>query len=60
MNKHYNDIRDLKIEYNKLTTDILVKFGNNFSKIVITSLEKSLQKQRIESFKKKIRKFTTY
>ena len=60
MNKHYNDIRDLKIEYNKLTTDIQVKFGNNFSKIVITSLEKSLQKQRIESFKKKIRKFTTY
>ena len=47
MNKHYNDIRDLKIEYNKLTTDIQVKFGNNFSKIVITSLEKSLQKQRI-------------
>ena len=56
MNKHYNDIRDLKIEYNKLTTDIQVKFGNNFSKIVITSLKKSLQKQRIESFKKKNKK----
>ena len=32
-----------------------MKFGNNFSKIVITS-EKSLQKQRIESFKKKNKK----
>ena len=53
MNKNYNDIRDLKIEYNKLTTNIQLKVGSIFSKIKITSLEKSLHKQRTESFEKK-------
>ena len=54
MYKHYNDIRDLKIEYNKLTTNIQLKVASTFSKITLKSLEKSLHKQR------KIRKYTTY
>ena len=60
MYKHYNDVRDLKIEYNKLTTNIQLKVASIFSKIMIKSLEKSLHKQRIESLQRKIRKFTTY
>ena len=55
MNKHYNDNRDLKIEYNKLTTNIQLKVGSIFSKIIII-LRKSLHKQRIKSFKKKNKK----
>ena len=30
MNKHYKDIGDLKIEYNKLATNIYLKVGNIF------------------------------
>ena len=56
MYKHYNDIRDLNIEYNKLTTNIQLKVTSIFSKIIIKSLEKFLHKQRIESFTKKNRK----
>ena len=55
MNKHYNDNRDLKIEYNKLTTNIQLIVGSIFSKIIII-LRKSLHKQRIKSFKKKNKK----
>ena len=56
MYKHYNDIRDLKIEYNKLTANIQLKVASTFSKITLKSLEKSLHKQRIESFTKKNKK----
>ena len=56
MYKHYNDIRDLNIEYNKLTINIQLKVTSIFSKIIIKSLEKFLHKQRIESFTKKNRK----
>ena len=55
MNKHYNDNRDLKIEYNKLTTNIQLIVGSIFSKIIII-LRKSLHKQRIKSCKKKNKK----
>ena len=50
MNKYYNDIRNLKIEYNKLTTNIQLKVGSIFSKIIIKSLVKFLHEQIIESF----------
>ena len=53
MNKYYNDIRNLKTEYNKLTTNIQLKVGRIFSKIIIKSLEKFLHEQIIESFTKK-------
>ena len=55
MNKHYNDNRDLKTEYNKLTTNIQLIVGSIFSKIIII-LRKSLHKQRIKSCKKKNKK----
>ena len=56
MNKYYNDIRNLKTEYNKLTTNIQLKVGRIFSKIIIKSLEKFLHEQIIESFTKKNKK----
>ena len=41
---------------NKLTTNIQLKVGSIFSKIIVILLEKSFHKQRIESFKKKDKK----
>ena len=56
MNSHYNKLKDLKYEYNFLKSKISSKIGKVFTTVLIRSIERSLQNERIESFKVKNKK----
>ena len=51
INKHYNDIRLLRLDYCELKEKLQLLVGNTFTSILLKSIEKSLQKERLQSFK---------
>ena len=51
INKHYNDIRLLRLDYCELKEKLQLLVGNRFTSILLKSIEKSLQKERLQSFK---------
>ena len=53
INKHYNDIRLLRLDYCELKEKLQLLVGNTFTSILLKSIEKSLYKERLESFKTK-------
>ena len=53
LSKHYNDIRDLKLQYNFIEKEIQSGIGVIFTKVLIRYIESSLRKERLESFKVK-------
>ena len=56
INKHYNDIRLLRLDYCELKEKLQLLVGNTFTSILLKSIEKSLHKKRSESFKTKNKK----
>ena len=56
INKHYNDIRLLRLDYCELKEKLQLLVGNSFASTLLKSIEKSLHKERLESFKTKIKK----
>ena len=56
INKHQNDIRLLRLDYCELKEKLQLLVGNSFASILLKSIEKSLYKERLESFKTKIKK----
>ena len=56
INKRYNDIRLLRFDYCELKEKLQLLVGNTFTSILLKSIEKSLHKERLESFKTKIKK----
>ena len=53
LTKHYNDIRDLKLQYDETRNNIQSNIGIIFTKILIRSIESSLRTERLKSFKTK-------
>ena len=51
LNKHYNDIRDLRLQYNYTKNEIQSNIGVIFTKVLIKSIERSLHKERLDSYK---------
>ena len=56
INKHQNDIRLLRLDCCELKEKLQLLVGNSFASILLKSIEKSLYKERLESFKTKIKK----
>ena len=56
INKHYNDIRLLTLDYCELKEKLQLLVGNTFTSILLKSIEKSLHKERLKSFKTKNKK----
>ena len=56
INKHYHDIRLLRLDYCELKEKLQLLVGNTFTSILLKSIEKSLHKERSESFKTKNKK----
>ena len=56
INKHYNDIRLLRLDYCELKKQLQLLVGNTFTSILLKSIEKSLHKERLESFRTKNKK----
>ena len=56
INKHQNDIRLLRLDYCELKEKLQLLVDNSFTSILLKSIEKSLHKERLESFKTKIKK----
>ena len=56
INKHYNDIRLLRLDYCELKGKLQLLVGNTFTSILLKSIEKSLHKERLESFRTKNKK----
>ena len=57
LNKHFNDIRDLRLEYNTVKDKVEGEIGPMFTDIMLKSISKSLQRERLESFRTKNKKF---
>ena len=57
LNKHFNDIRDLRLEYNTVKDKVEGEIGPTFTDIMLKSISKSLQRERLESFRTKNKKF---
>ena len=61
LNKHFNDIKDFRLEYNTVKDILEGEIGPIFTDILLKSISKSLQRQRLESFRtqnKKLFNFT--
>ena len=58
LTKHYNDIRDLNLQYDDTRNNIQSNIGIIFTKILIWSIVSSLRTERLKSFKIKNKKFT--
>ena len=56
MRGHYNDIRLLRLDYCELKEKLQLLVGNTFTSILLKSIEKSLHKERLESFRTKNKK----
>ena len=56
INKDYNDIRLLRLDYCELKEKLQLLVDNTFTSILLKSIEKSLHKERLESFRTKNRK----
>ena len=56
INKHYNDIRLLRLDYCELKEQLQLLVGNTFTSILLKSIKKSLHKERLESFRTKNKK----
>ena len=58
LHKHFNDIRDLRLEYST-AKDKLGEIGLIFTDIILNSISKPLQRERLESFRTKTRNYST-
>ena len=56
LNKHFNDIRDLRLEYNTVKDKLEGEIGPIFTDIMLKSISKSLLRERLESFRTKNKK----
>ena len=56
INKRYDDIRLSRFDYCELKEKLQLLVGNTFTSILLKSIEKSLHKERSESFKTKNKK----
>ena len=56
INKHYHDIRLLRLDYCELKEKLQLLVGNTFTSILLKSIEKSLHEERLESLKTKNKK----
>ena len=56
ISKHYNGIRLLRLDYCELNEKLQLLVGNTFTSILLKSIEKSLHKEHLESFKTKNKK----
>ena len=46
LNKHFNDIKDFRLEYNTVKDILVGEIGPIFTDILLKSISKSLQRQR--------------
>ena len=53
LNKHFNDIRDLRLEFNAVKDKWEGEIDPIFTDIKLKSISKSLQRERLESFRTK-------
>ena len=53
INKHYNNIRLLRLDYCELKEKLQLLVGNRFTSILLKSIEKSLHKERLFKTKSK-------
>ena len=56
LNKHFNDIRNLTLEYNTIKDKLQGDIGSIFTDIMLKSISKS-HKEELESFRIKKRQF---
>ena len=56
LKKHFNDIRDLRLECDTVKDKLEGEIGPIFTYIMLKSTSKSLQKERLESFRTKNKK----
>ena len=56
LKKHFNDIRNLRLEYNTVEDKLKGEIGPIFAYIMLKSISKSLQRERLESFRTKKKK----
>ena len=56
INKHYHDIRLLRLDYCELKEKLQLLVGNTFTSILLKSIEKSLHEEHLESLKTKNKK----
>ena len=56
LNKHFNDIKDVRLEYNTVKDKLEGEIGPIFTDKMLKSLRKSLQRERLESFRTKNKK----
>ena len=56
LNKHFNDIRNLTLEYNTVKDKLQGDIGSIFTDIMLKSISKS-HKEELESFRIKKRQF---
>ena len=54
--KRYNNIRLLRLNYCELKEKLQLLVSNTFTSLLLKSIEKSLHKERLESFKTKNKK----
>ena len=59
LNKHFNDIRDLRLEYSTAKDKLGGEIGLIFTDIILNSISKPLQRERLESFRTKTRNYST-
>ena len=60
LNKHFNDIRDLRLEYHTVKDILEGEIGPIFTDILLKSISKSLQRQGLESFRTKNKKLFNF
>ena len=56
LNKHFNDIKDVRLEYNTVKDKLEGEIVPIFTDKMLKSLRKSLQRERLESFRTKNKK----
>ena len=56
LKKDFNDIRNLRLEYNTVKDKLKGEIGPIFAYIMLKSISKSLQRERLESFRTKKKK----
>ena len=59
LHKHFNDIRDLRLEYSTAKDKLEGEIGLIFTDIILNSISKPLQRERLESFRTKTRNYST-
>ena len=53
LKKDFNDIRNLRLEYSTVKDKLKGEIGPIFAYIMLKSISKSLQRERLESFRTK-------